>query len=119
MKPHEETWEHVSGGWPNDVTRKGTAEKIADVWATGQEDGNGTADLIAQAPAMARLLLSAEWSASGNYGSCSECPWCGSGNQPKHTADCPWVAALVAAGVIVSEPVENNYVLVTKTIVGG
>lgn len=57
MKPHEEEWEYISGGWPYDVLRKGTNEKIADVWATGSEDSHGVADLIAQAPAMARLLI--------------------------------------------------------------
>ena len=56
-KPYEEPGEYVSGGWPYDVCRKGTGEKIADVWATNSEDSHGTADLIAQAPAMARLLI--------------------------------------------------------------
>lgn len=56
-KPHEDNWEHMSGEYPDTVYRAGTQSKIADVWADGIESGNDTADLIAAAPEMARLLL--------------------------------------------------------------
>lgn len=115
-RPIDETWEHLSGAWPYAVLRKGTAEKIADVWATGQEDGNGTADLIAQAPAMARLLLKLEWGADICIGydnmtalGCSSCG--GLQHDPGsradfdhqtigHDPDCALIAVLRAAGVV-------------------
>ncbi len=101
-KPHEEMWVHTSGAWPYDVSRAVTGEKIADVWATGQEDGNGTADLIAQAPAMARLLLEMQWSGSPD-GFVSGCPLCDApwvAGDGAHLPDCALVAVLRAAGVL-------------------
>ncbi len=103
-KPWDETWEYVSGGWPYDVCRKGTNEKIADVWATGSEDSHGTAELIAQAPAMARLLLKHEWvphDESRDY--CVEC----GGTRPEpddafsmgHVKGCTLAAVLRLLGV--------------------
>ncbi len=98
QRPHDETWEYISGGWPYDVYRKGTSEKIADVWATNSEDSHGTADLIAQAPAMARLLLKL---------SEPECPVCGAHDgdpcnelETGHHAFCALGEVLLAAGVL-------------------
>jgi hypothetical protein len=52
MKPHEETWE-TNGGY---VVLAGSGACVAEAQVRGADDGNG-ARLIAQAPAMARLLV--------------------------------------------------------------
>lgn len=57
IKAIDDTWEYLSGAWPENVFRKGTNAKIVDVWADGIENHHEAADLIAAAPEMARLLL--------------------------------------------------------------
>lgn len=60
-KPTEETWEFVSGAWPETVYRKGTNKLVAEVWAEDGDD-DASAELIAAAPEMYRMLeMVCEW----------------------------------------------------------
>lgn len=107
IKAIDDNWEYVSGGWPYDVFRKGTNEKVADVWGFGIEDTHAAADIIAAAPEMVRMLQKAEWAMGGHWGpsgddSCDTdyaCPIC-FGEKPNHEKDCRLEAVLRKAGVI-------------------
>lgn len=91
-KPHEETWEACLGEQVHVVN--GRTMNI-DV-------GNAArVKLIAQAPAMARLLLKLQWSglAYGDGEPC--CPACQADERDgKHSDVCELVATLRAAGVL-------------------
>lgn len=39
MKPHEETWEHVSGAYPTKVFYMGSSDQVAEVWAENRGGG--------------------------------------------------------------------------------
>ena len=98
MKPHEETW--VRSGAEIDTTPG--CDAVADFanGFGGPRPGDiPRAQLAAQAPAMARMLLSLQWSAGDNG---CECPSCGEiiGSKDTHDPDCALVAVLRAAGVI-------------------
>lgn len=94
MRPHEETWsaEEVvvardDGQW---IARFSPSPGVSpDFEAT-------RAQLAAQAPAMARLLLEAI-DITADY-----CPWCGARleEDEKHTDGCAAAAVLRAAGVL-------------------
>lgn len=107
-EPWLESWEHISGAWPDNVTIKGNGrERVADVW-----HGNDSSALIAAAPLLVRELIRAEWSAGETGG---ECPAC-DGSRPSpggsfsisaeprlgHYAGCDLDAALNAAGLSLS-----------------
>lgn len=107
----DDTWEYVSGGWPYDVYRKGTNQKIADVWGDACEDTHQVADMIAAAPEMARLLLELEWiSQETDEGAlqpqCMICEvrhewdWRSQSWTNTHAPDCRWAAVLRKAGVL-------------------
>lgn len=74
-------------------------------FATGA-DGRGTerAALARQAPAMARLLLEAEWSGFDTHdfepGGYDACPWCERWRAAGHKPGCRFIAVLLAAGVL-------------------
>lgn len=104
MRPHEETWEAIfpyedpdGGTW--EVVIAGTETLRADV--VYEHD----ARLMAQAPAMARLLLSLQWVGThwDRSGGTACCPSCRAnrgrgGVESKHAADCELAAVLRAAG---------------------
>lgn len=94
-KPHEETW-----------TAKPENDADDPVWMVVAPDSTVMADtieepaakLIAQAPAMARLLLKLQWV---EWEHCSICPSCsGAAEGYGHKPDCELVSVLRAAGVL-------------------
>ncbi len=86
-KPHEETWE----AWPDGDVHvvRGTTMNI---------EAGSRAPLIAQAPAMARLLLKIEWN-GGAQGDSGMCPSCFQ-FPTEHAPDCELATVLRAAGVL-------------------
>lgn len=122
MKPHEEEWR-----WDDDrkaiVTGVRDIDADADGWRVIVETDSGCyppygaeRQLIAQAPAMARMLLALTWSRQAHDGCHAACPSCRAtttvlrfdgytyqmAEQPngEHTDDCALVAVLRAAGVM-------------------
>ena len=94
-RPHEETW--VAEG--NNISTQGPQAKLSIAFCA-PDDLGARAQLAAQAPAMARLLLEFQWSDLDIYGD-SICPSCG--NYRKlglHAEDCALGRVLRDAGVI-------------------
>lgn len=115
-KPWEEDWSYKREGYSGDATEHvvtpgnqahfGWVDGLGGAYGQSSDDADaGRARLAAQAPAMARLLLAVEWSASVDLGDELEpcCPCChkmhhnGSGT---HATDCELVTVLRDAGVL-------------------
>jgi len=101
-RPHEETWK-VTQSQLDTVPGYDPVADFANA-REGQPEGSyrdvdiKRCTLAAQAPAMARLLLSLQWSAG-------DCPSCGAWGRRGdvrgiHTPSCALVAVLRAAGVL-------------------
>ncbi len=116
-----ETWEaFTSLEHKAIVAVDGERTVLRDVFASTPENsgeaGTARARIAACAPEALRLLLEAEWSASGlnsyDEHSWKECPWCGGAEMPPastldgsrpyyigHAPDCQWLALMEKAGL--------------------
>lgn len=100
-KPHEETWKVANGSIVRDrspATEQGTSlwpqESLADLTCDAAH-----AALIAQAPAMARLLLKVQWGdRSLSEPGCHVCFT--TERSGAHADDCEFAAVLRSAGVL-------------------
>lgn len=111
-KPHEETWRwdesrrEVRSDCTHPTDEFGDVIVITDSGRYPPYKG-GRRSLLVQAPAMARMLLEAEWADCPDGFGATACPWCGVESwgrkddpKPPHKSDCEWVALMTAAGVI-------------------
>lgn len=105
-RPHEETWE-TNGPKPCDGRVDIVNERcdIGTFWSGAAKDAaevTGRAQLAAQAPAMARLLLKLQW--AGRAGPAGDidgaCVSCERERPEEHADDCELAAVLRAAGVL-------------------
>lgn len=101
-KPIEETWNALEAGGQVSVLSQhvmfGKNEAVADVY--GHSTDMARAKLIAQAPAMARVLLAIEWRGRSRHVK-YECPFCMAemNREHVHDEDCLLDRALRKAGV--------------------
>jgi len=106
-RPYEETWFVEDDGPEVEVHRVGGAVCGLNGPHARTEDDVARAKLIAQAPAMARLLLDLEWSGMhwDRAGGTACCPSCGAnrgrgGVESEHATSCALATVLRAAGVL-------------------
>ncbi len=98
-KPHEETWEYVAHYQHIDVPEGGDIGIFVDDRVL-DEGEKARLRLAAQAPAMARLLLSLQHPVRGDVYELGCCYFCRASEVQKHATDCELATVLRAAGVL-------------------